>query len=114
MGRSIELSEIIMEMRNTKTRLDGAIRELHKQAKAKADTERKYKIALRMEILKLKKDGYPATLINDLAKGNEEIAALRFDRDVAKGLYDSARESMQSLRVEASMLQTISKYQDEL
>lgn len=112
--RSIELSEIIMEMRNTKTRLNGAIRELHKQAKAKAETERKYKIALRMEILKLKEAGYAATLINDLAKGKEEIAALRFERDIAKGLYDSARESMQSLRVEASMLQTISKYQDEL
>ncbi|POD46306.1 hypothetical protein BKM15_25860 [Pseudomonas syringae pv. syringae] len=110
----MELSEIIQEMRHTKTRLDGAIKELHKQAKNKAKTERDYKIALRMEILNLKTQGYPATLILELAKGNETIADLRLNRDIAKGLYDSARESMQSLRVEASMLQTIAKFQDEL
>lgn len=112
--RSIELSEIIQEMRHTKTRLDGAIKELHKQAKAKANTERNYKVALRMEILKLKGEGHPATLILELAKGKEEIASLRFERDIAKGLYDSARESMQSLRVEASMLQSILRLQDDM
>jgi hypothetical protein len=111
--KTIELSVIIQEMRNTNQRLNGAIREVYKQAELKAKTERDYKVALRLEILKLKSEGYPATLINDLAKGEENIANLRFERDKAKTLYDTARDSMNSLRVEASVLQTISKYQDE-
>lgn len=112
--RTIELSEIIREMRDINQRLNGAIKEVYKQAILKSETERDYKIALRLETLKLKSEGYPATLINNLAKGEARIAALRFERDKAKTLYDTARDSMNSLRVEASVLQTISKYQDEL
>lgn len=112
MGKSIELSEIIMEMRNVKTRLDGAIKEVYKQAKAKDKAEHEYRIALAQEILKLKADGMQATLIPDVARGN--TADLKFARDSAKSLYDSARDSMETLRTEATLLQTISKFQDEL
>lgn len=112
--RTVELSEIIQEMRHTKKRLDGSIKELFTQAKNKANAERIYKVALARKILMLKQDGYAATLIHDLARGDEEIAELRFQRDIARELYDSAKESMKSLRTEASVLQTISKYQDEL
>jgi hypothetical protein len=111
--KTIELSQIIREMRETNNRLNGAIKEVYKQANLKSQTERDYKIALRHEILKLKSEGYPATLIQDLAKGAEKVAELRFKRDEAKTLYDTARDSMNSLRVEASVLQTISRYQDE-
>jgi hypothetical protein len=112
--RSIELSEIIREMRETKLRLNTSSKEIFKLAKAKANAEREYKKALRKEILKLKSEGYAATIINDLAKGEDTIADLRFNRDIAAELYKSGLESMKQTRTEASLLQTISKYQDEL
>lgn len=108
----IELSEIIKEMRETRQRLNNASKEIFKLATAKAKAERDYKVALRQEILKLKSEGYAATLINDLAKGEETIAQLRLERDIAKELYMSGLESMKQTRTEASLLQTISKYQD--
>jgi hypothetical protein len=112
MSKTIELSEIIQEMRNVKTRMDNVIKEVYKQAKAKDKAEREYRVALAQEILKLKAEGMQATLIPDIARGN--TADLKFARDSAKSLYDSARDSMETLRTEATLLQTISKYQDEL
>ena len=112
MAKSIELSEIIQEMKTVKTRMDNVIKEVYKQAKLKDKSEREYRIALAQEILKLKADGVQATLIPDIARGN--TADLKFARDSAKSLYDSARDSMETLRTEASLLQTISRYQDEL
>jgi hypothetical protein len=67
-----------------------------------------------MEKLKLRQEGMAATLIDDLAKGEEQIANLRFKRDVAKETYNTGRDSMNNTRVEASLLQTISKYQSDL
>ncbi|MBS4173483.1 hypothetical protein [Bacillus sp. FJAT-49736] len=108
----IELSEIIQEMRRVQKRLEKASVEIFNLAKNKAEAERKYKVALRQEILTLKSEGYAATLINDLSKGKEEIAQLRLERDIAKELYTGGLESMKQTRTEASLLQTISKYND--
>lgn len=110
--RTIELSEIIQEMRHTKNRMDKVIKEVYKQAKLKDAAEREYRQSLAQAILKLKAEGVQATLIPDIARG--QTADLKFSRDIAKSLYDSARDSMETLRTEASLLQTISKYQDEL
>jgi alpha-amylase/alpha-mannosidase (GH57 family) len=110
----IELSEIIKEMREVRIRLNISAKEVFNLARAKAEAERKYRIALRQEKLKLREQGLAATLIDDLAKGEESIAQLRFERDIAKELYVGGLESMKQTRTEASLLQTISKYQDEL
>lgn len=67
----------------------------------KANAERIYRTELRKEILILRQvDKQPATLINDLAKGKEEIAKLRFERDIAETSYNVCIESMRNLRLE--------------
>lgn len=108
--KQIEVTEIIREMQDTKKRMDKCITEVYKQAKLKDAAEREYRKSLAQEILKLKAEGYQATLIPDIARGN--TADLKFARDSAKSLYDSARDSMETLRTSASLLQTISKYQE--
>lgn len=67
----------------------------------KAQAEHDYKVALRKEILKLRMvDKQPATLVNDLARGSEEIAKLRLDRDIAETDYNVCLEAMRNLRLE--------------
>lgn len=112
MSKSIELSEIIKEMRETRTRLNIASKEIFKLATAKAEAERQYQIAKHQEILKLKSEGMAATLISDMVKGNEHVADLRFQRDIAKDKYNGGKDSMKATITEASLLQTISKYND--
>ena len=110
----IELTDIIIEMRETKARLNTASKEIFPLAKKKAETERAYRIALRQEKLKLKTEGMPITLINDIAKGNEHIATLRLERDIANDMYKAGLESMRTTQSEASILQSLSKYTDEV
>lgn len=112
--KSIELSEIIQAMREVRERLDVSSKEIFRLAKNKAEAEKRYRIALRGEILKLKQEKMSATQINDVAKGSEYIAQLRYERDVAKELYGAGRDSMNNTRVEASLLQTISRYQSDM
>ena len=98
-------------MKKATDRLSRTPKELEERAKTKAQAEYEYRKALSESILKYKGEGYPATLISDLARG--EVAHLKLQRDLADGLYTSARESMKALQAELSGLQTITRYQDE-
>lgn len=72
----------------------------------KAKTERDYKIKQAQEILKLKADKYPATLIMELVKGNEEVAELRLQRDIAESAYFVGLEAMNNLRLEIEIIRS--------
>ena len=72
----------------------------------KAKSEKDYRVRQAQEILKLKADGYPATLIQDLVKGNEEVAELRLKRDIAESAYFVGLEAMNNLRLEIEILRT--------
>lgn len=110
----IELSAVVKEMWKTKQRLDRSSKGIFSLATKKAETERAYRIALRQEKMRLRASGMPATLIDDMARGEEVIAQLRVERDIAKDMYKAGLESMRTTQVEASILQTISKYTDEV
>ncbi len=72
----------------------------------KAKTERDYKVKQAQEILKLKADKYPATLIMELVKGNEEVAELRLKRDIAESAYFVGLEAMSNLRLEIEIVRS--------
>lgn len=72
----------------------------------KAKTQRDYKVRQAQEILKLRADKYPVTIIQDLVKGNEEVAELRLKRDIAQSDYFTAIEAMNNLRLEVEILRT--------
>ena len=112
--KTIELSEVIKEMRETRQRLNIASKEIFKLASAKAEAERNYQIAKHNKIIELRAEGFPATLISDSVRGSETVADLRFERDIAREIYNSGKDSMRATITEASLLQTISKYQTDL
>jgi hypothetical protein len=56
-----------------------------------AKAERTYRVALSRKMLELKASGMAVTACETVAKGDERIAALRFERDVAEGLKETAR-----------------------
>ena len=84
------------------------------EAEKFSKAERDYKIALHHKILELKTSGYAITLILELAKGDEKIAGLRFERDLAERRYETAKEAIRSMRTSASVFQSILKVQDEV
>jgi len=59
-----------------------------------ARKEYDYRIALSKELITLRAKGQAVTHLADIARGKEEIAKLRFDRDIAEGLVKSAEEGI--------------------
>ncbi len=56
--------------------------------------ERAYRMALAQKILELRAESIPVTICQDLAKGAEKIADLRFRRDIAEGVKDAASSAV--------------------
>lgn len=107
---SIELIEITQEMHTVSKRIDKASKSIFQLAKNKAEFERVYREALAKEIVKLRAEGVQATLISDLARGN--VAYLKYERDLAQDLFKSGISALEAVKTQASVLQTICKYQE--
>lgn len=108
----IELTNVTKEIYQSSKDLRDGAKKLFTYAKSKAETEREYRKALSIEMMKLRNEGLPATLIPDIARGN--LSDLRYKRDLAKATYDSARDAIEALKAEINSLQTICHYQDEI
>ena len=83
-----------------------SVRRLSKSGTEKAEAERKYKICLRQEALKLRAEkNMPVTLINQIIYGVPEVARLRFDRDVKEAVYQANLESINSTKLKLRILE---------
>lgn len=99
------MQDPMQEMATLRTMLDRALAEHKERGKVLAAKEHDYKVANAKCILGLRADGYPATLINDLAKGDATIARLRMERDIAQTLYDTSREAINSYKLQIRIVQ---------
>ncbi len=59
-----------------------------------AKKEYEYRVALSKELVRLRAEGQAVTHLADIARGEEHIAKLRFNRDIAEGLVKSAEEGI--------------------
>lgn len=81
--------------------IEEAIKELNKTLseykniqKDYALKEYKYRTALSKRLVQLRAEGQAVTHLADIARGMEDIAELRFNRDIAEGLVKSAEEGI--------------------
>lgn len=82
----MDLYEEIQRLTNTLTQ---SIKLLRTNGVKLAEAERDYKVSLAKEALKMKTDGMAVTLINQVIYGTNEVAELRFKRDVEQATYDA-------------------------
>lgn len=92
----MDLLEAITKLINE---LDVSVRQLRKSGTERAEAERKYKICLKQEALKLREEGMPVTLIDKVIYGVREVADLRFDRDVKETVYQANLEAINSTKL---------------
>jgi len=104
--------KLVEDIRRVSQRLDKLPTELRKQAKAYAEKEHAYRVALSQTMLSLRAENMPATLINDVARG--KVADLKFERDLAEALFKATVESSRAIQAEMSGLQSIYRRQDEV
>lgn len=61
-------------------------------AEKRAEAELIYRKALARKIVELHAEGVAWTVAQDVARGDEKVAQLRFERDVAKGVLDAVEQ----------------------
>lgn len=98
------MQSLIVEVGELRKQLNEGVKELQKAGYGKAKSEYEYRVALSKEILIQREDKIPVTIINDIVKGKEEIAKLKFQRDYHDTLYDAAREKIQATKLELRII----------
>ena len=81
--------------------------EIKELAEKKAATDRDYSIAYAKEVMNLKLEKEPATIIPTLAKGDILVADLRYKADIADAVYRASIEKMKDIRINIDSYRSI-------
>lgn len=96
--------DLVQEIMMLQQKLTTSIRALANNGKALAQAEMDYKICLRQHALRLRDEGTPVTLINQVIYGIPEVADKRFKRDVAETMRDVAQENINAIKLQLRLL----------
>lgn len=108
----MEITDITKELYLSSKRLEEGSNQIFILAKLAAEKERDYRRALAIEKMKLREEGMPVGLIEDVARGN--LADLRFERDLAREKYTAGRDSMKAIQTQIGALQSVLRIQSEV
>lgn len=97
--------DLFEEIQRLMQELTVSISRLKKNGERLAEAERDYKITLREEALKLRADGTPVTLINQIIYGVKSVADKRFTRDVAEAVYNANQEHINIVKLKLRILE---------
>lgn len=86
--------------------LDKNIRQLRVSGTEYAQTERDYKVLLRVECLKLRDSGMAVGMIEKVCYGIPSVAEARFKRDVAKAVYTANLEAINSVKLQLRLIES--------
>lgn len=98
------MTDPITEVWRRSEMLEVALRECKTRGQAAAEAERVYRVALAEKILLLREGGLAATLIGDVARGDKDVARLKFDRDCSQVVYDNAQEAVMVYKKQIDVL----------
>ena len=93
------------ELQAKRNQLDASIRQLRKSGTEYAKNERDYKVLLRSECLRLREEGMAIGLIELTVYGIPSVAEARFQRDIAKVVYDANQEAIASLKLQMRLVE---------
>lgn len=97
--------DLYQEMQQKIKELDVSVKSLRKTGTAYAEAEKAYKIELSKEALKLRDQGMAVTMIPLVIYGKEQIAQLRFQRDVAETIYNANQESINAIKLQIRIIE---------
>lgn len=96
--------ELVNALNDTMLQAKQAVNQIVPAARKKAEAEAAYRSALARVELRLKAEGHAATLVRDLAAGNDGVCQRYVDRIVAEAEYDACREEVMLRKKEVDVL----------
>lgn len=97
--------DLWLKLEQVLNQLNDALSQLVKSGVDYCENNRKYQKEKSKEILRLKKEGMPITLIPQMIKGVDHIADLDFERNVADVIYKANLETINIKKLEARVLE---------
>ena len=97
-------SDLFNELQDKVKLLDTALGMLGKRGKEHAHSEQDYRIALASKMLIEREKGTPVTIINDLCRGDKDIALMKFKRDCAEVNYKANLEAINIYKLQVKIL----------
>lgn len=98
--------DLYAELQQKTKELDISIKQLRTSGTAYAQAERDYKILLRQECLKLRDSGMAIGMIDKTCYGLQNVAELRFKRDVAEVVYKANLEAINSIKLQLRLIES--------
>lgn len=98
------MQDLIIEINQKREEMNLAIKLLKERGQEKAAAENKYRMELAKEILIQRDNKIPVTIISDICRGNENIAKLKLDRDIAEVMYESLMQRLYATKLELQIL----------
>ena len=92
--------DLMKKMADLTKLLDGAVSAYSRRGKEYSQAEHDYRVALAEKVLNLRADGYPVTIVPDLARGDPKVSRLRLDRDLKEVSFKAAGEAIQSYKLQ--------------
>jgi len=90
--------EIMRGMKEKGRLLSDKNEELKRLSEEYAAKKRDYRVQLARGFVELKVEGHAATLIPVLARGDKDIAEMKYKMDVAEGVLNACRDSQRNIR----------------
>lgn len=103
------VAQKLKELEVSKQRLDELTTELQKRGYLKAQAEREYRKELAKKLLGLRSRGnnVPSNLAADMARGDEKVSELRYQRDIAIINYDVCKERLRDEKMQIEILRSL-------
>ena len=98
--------ELYEELQAKTRQLDASIKQLRRNGTEYAQKERDYKVLLRTECLKLKEEGMAIGMIDKTCYGIPSVAEARFQRDIAKVVYEANQEAIQAVKLQMRLIES--------
>ena len=95
----------LVNLLQSKTKdLNISVKSLRKTGEEYAKAYTNYRVELAKELLKLRNEGMPVTIAYDIARGNKEVAKLKFQEIAKESIYHANKEAINTIKLEIKII----------
>ena len=98
--------ELVTKLNDLTTRLTQGIKLMGQYGREYAQAEHDYKVQLAEEAIRLRNTDMPVTQINLVIYGSGKVPKMRFNRDTAQVMYETAKENINVLKLQMRLLES--------
>ena len=97
--------DLVNDLMKLTKELEIAVKQLRNTGSEYAKAYTDYRVALAKELVRVRDEGTPVTLCSDLARGNREVARLKFEEISKEAIYRANLESINAIKLRIKVIE---------